>query len=168
MDTDKLTRKGHKIGLSAVTALGIVVALLLAAGCGSSSSGGSGSGSGSAASSAPAGPLSGAGLTQPTSPAGNRISGGTVYFTEGSDATPNYIFPMYSPQVCSTTNFNQMMAMLYRPLYWYGNDYRPTVDYSYSVGQQPQFSDGGRTVTVKLNSYKWSDGEPVTARDLVF
>ena len=57
---------------------------------------------------------------------------------------------------------------MYRPLYWYGNNYRPTIDYNYSIGQTPQFSDGGKTVTIKLNSWKWSDGEPVSSRDLVF
>ena len=76
---------------------------------------------------------------------------------------------MYSPQVCSTSNANQLMFMLYRPLYWFGNNYRPTVDYSYSIGQAPQFSNGDKVVTVKLNpGWKWSDGEPVTSRDVVF
>jgi peptide/nickel transport system substrate-binding protein len=113
-------------------------------------------------------PTSGPGLTQPTSPSGTKMPGGTVYFTEGPDSTPNYIFPMYSSTNCTTTNANQFMDMLYRPLYWYGNNYRPTVDYSYSIGQRPQFSDGDETVTIKLNSWKWSDGETVTSRDLVF
>jgi peptide/nickel transport system substrate-binding protein len=75
---------------------------------------------------------------------------------------------MYSPQVCSFNDINQFIDLLYRPLYWYGNNYRPTVDYGYSIGEPPTFSDGDRTVTVKLNSWKWSDGESVTSRDLVF
>ncbi len=91
-----------------------------------------------------------------------------MYFTEGSDATPNYIFPMYTFTVCSTTNANQLMNMLYVPLYTYGENYRPTVDYSHSVGQAPVTSNGGKTFTIKLNPYKWSDGETVSARDLVF
>jgi peptide/nickel transport system substrate-binding protein len=113
-------------------------------------------------------PTSGPGLTQPTSPSGTKVSGGTVYFTEGPDSTPNYIFPMYSSTNCTTTNVNQFMDMLYRPLYWYGNNYRPTVAYGYSIGQRPQFSDGDKTVTIKLNPWKWSDGETVTSRDLMF
>jgi peptide/nickel transport system substrate-binding protein len=60
------------------------------------------------------------------------------------------------------------MDMMYRPLYWYGNDYRPTVDYRYSIARAPVFSDGGRTVTIKLKRWRWSDGEPVTSRDLTF
>ena len=65
------------------------------------------------------------------------MPGGTVDFTEGTDSTPFYIFPMYSLADCTTTNINQLMDMLYRPVYWYGNNYRPTVDYSYSIGQPP-------------------------------
>jgi peptide/nickel transport system substrate-binding protein len=57
---------------------------------------------------------------------------------------------------------------MYRPLYWYGNDYQPTVNYNYSIGRQPQYSNGNTTVTIKLNSWKWSNGESVTSRDLVF
>jgi peptide/nickel transport system substrate-binding protein len=154
---------------AAVLAAVLVAALASACGSSSSSSGNGGSGS-SGGSSAPqlSAPTAGAGLTQPTAPVGSRTSGGTVYFTEGPDAAPNYIFPMYSPQVCSTANNNQLEYMLYRPLYWYGNNYRPTIDYDYSIGQPPQFSDGNKTVTIKLNPWKWADGETVTSRDLVF
>ncbi|MBV9606816.1 MAG: hypothetical protein JO027_17000 [Solirubrobacterales bacterium] len=160
MDVQKLTR-------TAAAALAASIVMVLAAACGSSSSS---SGSSGASSGMPklTLPASGAGLTQPTAPAGTKLQGGTVYFTEGPDAAPNYVFPMYSPQVCSTANNNQLEYMLYRPLYWYGNNYRPTIDYDYSIGQQPTFSDGNKTVTIKLNSWKWSDGEPVTSRDLVF
>jgi len=140
--------------------------VLVAVACGSSSSGGKSSSNTTSASLAI--PASGQGLTQPTAPSGAKAAGGIVYFTEGSDAAPNYIFSMYSPQVCSTANNNQFEYMMYRPLYWYGNNYRPTIDYGYSIGQAPRFSDGDRTVTIKLKSWKWSDGEAVTSRDLVF
>ena len=74
---------------------------------------------------------------------------------------------MYTFDVCSTPNVNEFMDMMYRPLYWYGNNYSPTVDYGYSIGHAPVFSNGGRTVTIKLNAgWKWSDGEAVTSRDL--
>ena len=113
-------------------------------------------------------PSGGPGYTSPTAPKGAKVAGGTVYFTEGSDATPNYIFPMTSAQVCSTTNINQLIQLMYRPLYWYGDDYDPTVDYNKSIGKAPVFSNGDKTVTIHLNSYKWSDGEAVTARDVEF
>jgi peptide/nickel transport system substrate-binding protein len=157
----------------------VVLAILVAAvasGCGSSStnsSGSSGGGSTSAASSnagvSPSGaPNSGPGLTQPTAPAGAKVSGGTVYFTEAASAAPNYIFPMTSAQVCGINNLNQLSYMLYRGLYWYGNNYRPTVDYSYSLADPPVWSADDHTVTIHLKPWKWSDGEAVTARDVEF
>ena len=152
----------RKIKHSFLVAAGALLVALAAAACGSSSSS-------SSSSAAPTGvPTSGTGLTAATAPSGTKISGGTVYFTQGPDAQPNYIFPMYSFAVCGIQNINQLMDMMYKPLYWYGNNYRPTVDYSYSIGQPPVFSNGNTTVTIKLNPYKWSDGESVTSRDLVF
>jgi hypothetical protein len=119
--------RGGSRGL--ITVIGALSCVLFAAACGSSSSNSS---SASSASPATAGaPATGPGLTQPTSPSGTRQSGGTVYFTEGSDAPPTYIFPMYDFAECTTTNNNQFMYMMYRPLYWYGNNYSPTVDYIY-------------------------------------
>jgi peptide/nickel transport system substrate-binding protein len=153
----------RSIKRSSLVAVGAVLVALIAAACGSSSSHSSGG--------APApvsGATSGPGLTQATTGSGSKVSGGTVYFTESSDATPNYIFPMYTFAVCSTTNANQLMNMLYYPLYTYGENYRPTVDYSHSIGQQPVASNGNKTYTIKLNPYKWSNGEAVTSRDLVF
>ncbi|MGE5617366.1 MAG: ABC transporter substrate-binding protein, partial [Candidatus Woesearchaeota archaeon] len=148
---------------------GAVVVALVAAACGSSSSSSS-SGGGTAPPSVTqvAGPQTGPGLTQPTTGSGSKIQGGTVYFTEGSDATPNYIFPMYNFTVCSTTNANQLINLLWRGLYQYGDNYNPTVDYTHSIGQKPSISSDGKTYTIKLNNYKWSDGEPVTGRNFVF
>jgi len=154
----------RKVRHRSLAAVGAVVVALIAAACGSSSS----SSSSSSAPTVSGIPTSGPGYTTPTTGSGSKVSGGTVYFTEGSDATPNYIFPMYSFAVCSTTNADQLMNMLYPPLYTYGENYRPTVDYNHSIGQQPTFSNGGKTVTIHLNHYMWSDGEPVTSRDLVF
>ncbi len=131
--------------------LGAVLVALVAAACGSS---GSSSGNGTAPPSVTqvAGPQTGPGLTQPTPGSGSKIQGGTVNFTEGSQATPNYIFPMYNFTVCSTTNANQLMALLYHGLYQYGTNYNPTVDYAHSIGQKPTISDGGKTYTIKLNT----------------
>ena len=99
---------------------------------------------------------------------GTKIQGGTAYFEEGPAAPPTYIFPMISPQVCSTMNYGQFTYLMYRPLYWFGNNNSPTVDYNYSVGNAPAFSNGDKTVTVTLKNWKWSNGESVTSRDVEF
>lgn len=144
-----------------VVVLGVIAALALAA-CGSS-------GSTPTSSAAPTSvPSSGPGLTAATTGSGAKIKGGTVYFTEGSQAPPTYIFPMYDFAECTTTNINQFLDLMYRPLYQYGNNYRPTIDYNQSIGQTPTFSNNDKTVTIHLNHWVWSNGEPVTSRDLEF
>jgi peptide/nickel transport system substrate-binding protein len=160
----------HRFARRTTTLLAVSLAALVVAACGSSSSSksSSGGGSSSAGASTSSAPVSGPGLTSPTAGSGTKMPGGTVYFTEGSQAPPTYIFPMYNFAECTTTNNNQFMNLMYRPLYWYGNNYSPTIDYNYSIGQKPVFADGGKTVTIHLNSWKWSNGEAVTSRDLAF
>jgi peptide/nickel transport system substrate-binding protein len=93
---------------------------------------------------------------------------GTVTMAEGPDYPPTYIFPLISSVNSSAGNINQFQFLMYRPLYWFGDNNSPTVDYNMSVGQPPQFSNGGKTVTIKLNHFTWSDGETVSSRDVVF
>ena len=150
-----------------VAVLGAALIALFAAACGSSSSSSSNGGSSPAPATSGA-PTAGAGLTSPTTPPGTKQTGGTVYYTEGPSAPPNYIFPMTAAQVCGTNNISQLQTMLFRPLYWYGNDYTPTMDPDYSLAEQPTFSNGDKTVTVKLKPWKWSDGEAVTSRQIAF
>jgi len=159
----------HKLSRTMMVGATAAIAALVLSACGSSSSSSSSSSGSTSSSASPTGvATSGPGLTAPTSPSGAKVPGGTVYFTEGSDLAPNYIFPMYTFAVCSTANADQLQNMLYFPLYTYGENYRPTVDYDHSIGQAPVASNGGKTYTIKLNPYKWSDGEAVTSRDLVF
>lgn len=93
---------------------------------------------------------------------------GTVTMAEAPDYPPTYIFPLISSVNSSAGNINQFQFLMYRPLYWFGDDNQPTVDYNMSIGQAPRFSNGGKTATIKLNHYVWSDGETVTSRDVVF
>ena len=69
-----------------IALIGTVFVLLAAAACGSSSSSSSGSGgsTGSQSTSTSAAPTAGPGLTSPTTPAGAKQTGGTVYYTEGA------------------------------------------------------------------------------------
>ncbi len=57
---------------------------------------------------------------------------------------------------------------MWRPLYWFGENGHAQFNARLSIGQPPRYSDGGRTVTIDLKAYRWSNGEDVTARDLEF
>jgi peptide/nickel transport system substrate-binding protein len=90
----------------------------------------------------------------------------TATWAEAPQATPNFILPFYPAQLCSVNNIEQFQFLMYRPLYWFGVGTSPNVNTSLSLGNTPTFS--GSTVTVNLKNYKWSNGESVTAQDVVF
>jgi peptide/nickel transport system substrate-binding protein len=100
--------------------------------------------------------------------AGTPVSGGTAYFAEQPLAPPDYIFPLVSGEYFTGANTNDLQTLLYLPLYWYGDKGNTSVDYRLSIGDPPVYSDGDRVVTITLKHYLWSDGEPVTARDVGF
>jgi peptide/nickel transport system substrate-binding protein len=100
--------------------------------------------------------------------AGPPVSGGTAYFAEQPLAPPDYIFPLVSGEYFTDANTSDLQTLLYLPLYWYGDKGNTSVDYPLSIGDPPVYSDGNRVVTITLRHYLWSDGEPVTARDVGF
>ncbi len=83
-------------------------------------------------------------------------------------ATPQYIFP-----IVNTANFDEqtyvfMVWLMYRPLYLYGHGLSTALDTADSLAYPPVFSNAGKTVTIRLKPYRWSDGTPVTSRDVAF
>ena len=100
-----------------------------------------------------------------TRSAGNtRVIGGTAVKAEGPLGTPNYIFPYAT--ALSVPNIADLQYLLYRPLYWFGENGQPTVNNSLSVANPPVFH--GAKVTITLKHYMWSNGTPVTAQDVMF
>ncbi len=97
-------------------------------------------------------------------------SGGTVTFANQIGAPPTYIFPMYPIQDAQNSDITYFQPLLWRPLYWFGHEgtAAPTINYRLSLGYPPVLSNHGRTVTVRLRHYLWSDGRPVTSRDVEF
>jgi peptide/nickel transport system substrate-binding protein len=77
---------------------------------------------------------------------------------------PNYIFPFLTPATDSGSNYIYMLATRYIPLYTVGSAIVPAESQAYP----PTYSDGNKTVTVRLKSSRWSDGTPVTSRDVLF
>jgi peptide/nickel transport system substrate-binding protein len=107
--------------------------------------------------------------TTPSSSAtGTPISGGTATFAEEGSITPNYIFPFTSSAYISVSNLNLFQYLMYRPLYWFGTGNQPTVNTTKSLANLPVWSNGGKTVTITLKHFMWSNGQPVTAQNIVF
>ena len=97
-----------------------------------------------------------------------RLAGGKAVFAEAPNAKPNYIFPLASGGFFSVANLSQFQFLMYRPLYWFGSTGTVKLNSSLSVAQDPVYSDAGKTVTMKLKGWKWSDGTPITSRDIEF
>ena len=82
---------------------------------------------------------------------------------------PNWIWPFAPLADFSVTNAGNLQALLYRPLYWFGDDKGgPLINPSLSVANPPKYSADGKTITITLKPYVWSNGEKVTAQDVVF
>jgi peptide/nickel transport system substrate-binding protein len=97
----------------------------------------------------------------------NTQASGTVTFADQPGAQTTYIFPFAPGSETSVSNF-QTIYMLWRPLYWFGVGTQAKVDTKLSLADLPVLSNAGKTVTIKLKSYRWSDGQPVTSRDILF
>lgn len=101
------------------------------------------------------------------SPSGaSTVTRTTIVFAEPAGSSPNYIFPYETTAYFSTANGFQ--EYLYRPLYWFGKGATVTYNATLSIAQAPVFSNGNKTVTITLKTYKWSDGEQVVATDIMF
>jgi peptide/nickel transport system substrate-binding protein len=75
---------------------------------------------------------------------------------------------MMTPAHQSIANIEQFGRLSYRSLYWIGKNGQPTIDPAMSLAATPVYSNNNRTVTVSLADYNWSDGKPVTSRDVEF
>jgi peptide/nickel transport system substrate-binding protein len=102
--------------------------------------------------------------TSPSAP----HSGGTVTFAEGPGLTPNYILPLESGSYFGINNGAQFSQMMYLPLYWFGDKGEPVLNETLSVARPPVFSDNNTVATIDLKHWRWSDGAPITARDVIF
>jgi peptide/nickel transport system substrate-binding protein len=101
---------------------------------------------------------------------GTKVSGGVVTWAEPPSATPNYIFPFMTSQYSTVDNISQFQYLLYRPLYMFGSpdSNSPTLDTALSLAPAPMYNSAGTQAVINLSNYKWSDGEAVTADDVLF
>jgi peptide/nickel transport system substrate-binding protein len=109
-------------------------------------------------------------------PASGATSGGpqgsantsTVTYALPPTTQATYIFPFVESGVdFSVYNINDFQYLMYRPLYWFGTGVNPYLNPELSLAYPPTYS--GNQVTIRLKTtYKWSNGEPVDAQDVVF
>ncbi|MFC5825932.1 peptide ABC transporter substrate-binding protein [Nonomuraea insulae] len=83
--------------------------------------------------------------------------------------TPNWILPISAPGF--TQGENEIFGTaLYRKLYSFKLDGSSpdNVNPDRSLAEPPVVSDGGKTLTITLKDNTWSDGKPITTKDIKF
>ena len=106
--------------------------------------------------------------TVPAAAAGPQHAG-TITWAEAPSSGPTWILPIFPSAALSVSNTNQFDFEMWRPLYWFDDGVQPIQTPALSLAYAPTWSDGHRTVTVTLKStYKWSDGQPISSRDVLF
>jgi len=93
---------------------------------------------------------------------------GTATFALQPGTAPNWILPFEPPAYEFAPNEFEFANLMWPSLYRFGLHNQLGVNYGVSMARPPIFSDGGRTVTITLRHYRWSDGAPVTSADVKF
>ncbi len=96
------------------------------------------------------------------------VSKTSATWAEPPGWSPNYILPLTSVKHFSVYNVSQFQELMYRPLYWFGQGSEVKLNDSLSLAREPVYSPDGRTVTITLKPYMWSDGTNLTTRDVEF
>jgi peptide/nickel transport system substrate-binding protein len=176
-------RQHRRKVMTAAAALSIGAMVLGA--CGSSGGGGktagsSGNSSTNSTSATTAAPVGGnvggkantggvSGLYGSLPAAGTPTKGGTITVGQLEGSTPTDIFPIV-PSADASVYTNEFLTQMFLPLYNSPVGETPTANIPLSAAASaPVFSNGDKTVTVHLkDNLKWSDGQPVTADDVLF
>jgi peptide/nickel transport system substrate-binding protein len=100
----------------------------------------------------------------------SRVQGGTatVALTPGEQF--NFILPMLDTADAVGANIEYSEYLMWRPLYWFGGPNSVGFNEKYSLADPAVVtaSGGKTTATIQLKPYRWSDGKPVTSRDVQF
>jgi peptide/nickel transport system substrate-binding protein len=102
-------------------------------------------------------------------PTSKPTQGGVVSYAEPVGGGPTFIFPIEDGAHGTVANGFQFVDLMWRPLYWPTTGASPSVDYARSLAEPPVFANSNKTITIKLDKgYKWSDGQTVSAQDILF
>ena len=98
-------------------------------------------------------------------------SGGNATFAELVGEPPTYFFPMYTASYWTTAYIPWVSYLMWPPVYQWGNHGKTAFNPTTSLAEKPVFSTnatGDTVATITLKNLEWSDGQPVTTRDVEF
>lgn len=94
---------------------------------------------------------------------------GTITIAEPPNSAPTWILPIVTGAANSVYTVPMFDYQMYRPLYWLVNGVEPKETPAMSLANDPTWTNGDTQVTFTLKSnYKWSDGQPITSKDVLF
>jgi peptide/nickel transport system substrate-binding protein len=100
-----------------------------------------------------------------------RETGGTATIAlTATDGQFNFIYPMLNFNNDDSANIYYSQYLMWRPLYWFGSPGHAGLNEGESLADPASVttSGGTTTATIRLKSYRWSDGTPLTSRDVQF
>jgi peptide/nickel transport system substrate-binding protein len=105
-----------------------------------------------------------------SSSGGSRVNGGTATVALTPGEVFNYIFPLLNYTNAIGANIEDSEYLMWRPLYWFGGPNSVGLNNAESVANPAQIKTEGKNTlaTITLKPYRWSDGAPVTTRDVQF
>jgi peptide/nickel transport system substrate-binding protein len=92
----------------------------------------------------------------------------TIRWAESAGYAPKWILPLFPAEYFTVQEQSQFEYLMFPPLYNSGSGASPALNLADSLGQAPQYSADSKSVTITMNHWTWSDGQPVTARDIQF
>jgi len=103
-------------------------------------------------------------------PAAGTPSGtaGSITYGYLASNAPNWILPIIPAADNSVYNSFVFSWQMWRPAWFTWNGSSPAVDDSLSPVNAPVSSNGGKTFTMTVKPWKWSDGQTLGAADLAF
>ncbi|MDA8282498.1 MAG: ABC transporter substrate-binding protein [Actinomycetota bacterium] len=98
---------------------------------------------------------------------GTPTTGGTITVGQLKTSTPTYIMPITPAALASVYTTYDFINLMNQPIYWSPQGATVQIDNSLSIANQPVYSNGNKTVTITIKPWKWSNGTPVTAANVV-
>ena len=93
---------------------------------------------------------------------------GAITVAQPPGATPTWIFPVTPAANSSVYTEYSFEEQFWRPLSWFPDGSQQKEDPAMSLADDPVWSNGDKTVSITLKNWKWSDGTPITAKDIEF
>jgi peptide/nickel transport system substrate-binding protein len=102
-------------------------------------------------------------------PSAQARHGGVLTMAEGEQGNPDSILPWIEAQYNSVANAGSFQNFMWPALYTFGTPSSLLgLNNQLSLAYAPVASDNDSIYTVRLKSWKWSDGTPLTSRDVTF